>query len=128
MSVKLSVILRGDCSFDFFCALCTSFTERKKYDVRAWKLVYKIYKTLKFIRFNGTNSVQFGFFVTMIDGVEADSTQNQYWEILGGADMAPLPLGVSSYVPADKEKVLFRLVTWSSDDAHADTGMFILCF
>ena len=73
--------------------------------------------------------MQYGFLVTMIDGVEADSTQNQYWEILGGADMAPLPLGVSSYVPADREKVLFRLVTWNGevDDGHADTGMFNLC-
>ena len=39
--------------------------------------------------------------------------------------MEPLQMGVSNYVPADSEKILFRLDTWSDtvDDVHGYQGL-----
>ena len=59
-------------------------------------------------------------YITTIDGVERRMEDKEYWQILGGADMKPLDLGVSSYVPSDNETVLFRSMTFSSDKAGAE--------
>ena len=82
---------------------------------------YIIYCTVTSnVRFNGTTS-KYGLLVTTINGKEANSAATEYWQILGGKDMEPLQLGVSSYVPANSEKVLFRFATWVEED-HGDHG------
>merc|ERR550517_700517 len=58
---------------------------------------------------------KWGAFITTINGLKANSTRSEYWQILGGQGMSPLQLGPSSYDPVDGEEVLFRLQTWENN-------------
>merc|ERR1719312_1527953 len=65
--------------------------------------------------FGYTLHPKWGAYITTINGLAADSTAKQYWQILGGARMKPTQFGASSYLPDHQEKVLFRLVTWDRE-------------
>ncbi|KAK3802256.1 hypothetical protein RRG08_004543 [Elysia crispata] len=76
----------------------------------------------KRFRFTAQHYGSMGFAITTINNLEASVVNKTYWHISThyGSNSSPrsLPLGVSSYIPANMETIMFNFTSYATPDNH----------
>ncbi|BFZ02137.1 hypothetical protein BsWGS_05176 [Bradybaena similaris] len=64
-----------------------------------------------------------GYMVETINKLTASATAKTYWSIFSVTNNTFLPCGVSSYIPLQKEVILFNFTTYGANGAEEDTEL-----
>jgi len=66
-------------------------------------------------KFSASYHGPMGFVITSINQVAGSMEDKTYWKVIEHPNGNSLSQGVSSYIPADGEVIMFNLTTWAMD-------------
>jgi len=72
-------------------------------------------KRSAFNKYDSTYYGGLGYLITAMNGTKQDPATNTYWKIFDEETGELTPCGVSSYVPVDKSKTIFRFTQASAN-------------
>ncbi|CAL1545367.1 unnamed protein product [Lymnaea stagnalis] len=55
-----------------------------------------------------------GYFITRMNGLAASAPKKTFWKMISSSSGEMLPLGVSQYIPKNKESITFDFTSWAA--------------